>query len=330
MVHCTSGLPFKDFAACYGSIRVLGCTAHSLTHQMLTALSSGDSLFDYVIVDEAAQMPYPLTAGALRLAHRWVLVGDPMQLGPLSRAGHPLLARSLMADLLSSGDAQVAVRELRMQYRMNADIQSIANRLVYGGKLQCGNSTVAGRLVRYQPIESEPHWIRASLSAQSVVYVDTGRVTAEAQQQGRSGGSWANPEEARLVLRLVQAFIDTPTLGGAYYSLAVLCPYREQLAILQSLLASPIEAGRVEVSTVDRFQGRDADIVVISMTRCAGSGGGEDGLMDDINRLNVAVTRAKRKLVLVGARCSFVGNAMRVMDEMAEEHHWLVTLCGEQ
>ena len=290
---------------------------------MLTALASAN-LFDYVIVDEAAQMPYPLTAGALRLANRWVLVGDPMQLGPLSRGGHPLLGRSLMADLLSSG-VQIAVKELRMQYRMNSDIQSVANRLVYNGKLQCGNSEIASRLVQYQQAGFFEPWIRASLSEQSVVYVDTDGMTTETQQRRRSG-SLANPGEARLVHRLVQAFVDTPTLDGVYYSLAVLCPYREQLAILQSLLASTIEAGRVEVSTVDRFQGRDADIVIISMTRSADSNDCEDSLMDDVNRLNVAVTRAKRKLVLVGNRRSFVGNAMQVMDKMAEEHHWLVTL----
>ena len=81
----------EEIVAYHDDIVVLGCTTMAISHAALTRIR-----FDYVIVDEAAQINIPLTLGVLGMAQRWILVGDPQQLSPLCRSGNDLLSKSMM------------------------------------------------------------------------------------------------------------------------------------------------------------------------------------------------------------------------------------------
>ena len=117
--------------------------------------------------------------------------------------------------------------------------------------------------------------------------------------RGRGGGCQWKFQECEGG-RVGEELVDVFTSSNITFSLVVLCPYREQLACLAQLLHdSP-----VEVCTIDRFQGRDADVVIISLTRTGNQGpsSAKMSILDDMYRINVAITRAKKKLIMIGDR----------------------------
>ena len=280
---CSRFKSVEEIAAYHEGIKVLGCTTMAISHPVFARIR-----FDYVVVDEAAQINVPLTLGVLRMADRWILVGDPQQLPPLCKSNNDLLSKPMMQELMQAHPE--AASELRLQYRMNKEICDLANRLVYQGKLECASEQVAGQGIRFA-FDGTESWIRHCCDC-PVTFVDTGEDTVEE----RISGSFRNVGEAELIKQLVDIF----TPSSLAFSLAVLCPYREQLACLSQLLGD----APVEVCTIDRFQGRDADVVIISLTRTGNQTASptRTSLLDDMYRINVAITRAKKKLIIVGDR----------------------------
>ncbi|WFD29824.1 DNA helicase [Malassezia sp. CBS 17886] len=272
-----------------------------------TCLAAGDaalarSTFDVCIVDEASQITVPTSLGPLRYADRFVLIGDHHQLAPVVRdrgaAAHGF-AESLFQRLCDAHPA--AVVDLRDQYRMAPAIMALSNALVYGGRLRCGAPSLhtaalhvdVPAALRGAPASlPQGTWRAAVLAPENhVVFVDTDAFgTAEV----RTDSLVANPAEAQLVGSLVHSFaaggMSPPEIG-------VLTPYRQQVRVLSELLQAPC-AG--EVLTVDQAQGRDWDLVVVSLVR-ANAMGALGELLRDMRRVNVLLTRAKRKLVLVGS-----------------------------
>jgi DNA replication ATP-dependent helicase Dna2 len=121
-------------------------------------------VFDYCIVDEASQIPLPTCLSPLRFAHKFILVGDHKQLPPLVRSrlarkkGYDVSLFKLLADAHEED-----VAHLRLQYRMNEEIMSLSNRLVYEGRLKCGNREVAERKLRIAEKgldKVEEEWLR--------------------------------------------------------------------------------------------------------------------------------------------------------------------------
>ncbi|KAI3623330.1 hypothetical protein CBS14141_004113 [Malassezia furfur] len=243
-----------------------------------TCLATNDAAFarrtfDVCIVDEASQITTPTCLGPLRMADRFVLVGDHHQLAPLVReaaAASGGMATSLFEALCAAHPE--AVVSLTRQYRMNAAIMALSNALVYGGALQCGSADVA----------------------------DAALATAAAADvpQARRDGTLENAAEAALVGTLCAAF---GRAGVPPEAIGVLTPYRQQVRHLRAA----VHAG-VEVLTVDQAQGRDWPLVLVSMVRSndarqAGS------LLRDTRRINVLLTRAKHKLLLVGSARTLAG-----------------------
>jgi DNA replication ATP-dependent helicase Dna2 len=216
--------------------------------------------FEISIVDEAGQLTEPLTLGLILRARRFVLIGDDRQLPPVVRTRG--LAQSMFERLKHDPDV---VTMLKTQYRMHPEIMSISNRLFYDGRLEAGIKAVDrtppdgpdSRPVQFIPVESE--------------------------REGRS-----NPDEARMVLELVRLF--TLSHGIQPESIGVVSPFRAQVVLLRQILAGT----GVTVDTVERFQGGERDIMILSFVRSRGT-----GFVFDDRRLNVAITRARRKLVLV-------------------------------
>ena len=212
------------------------------------------------IVDEAGQLTEPLTLGLILRARRFVLIGDDRQLPPVVRTRE--LAHSMFERL--KRDSQ-NVTLLETQYRMHPDIMEVSNRFFYEGRLRSG-------------ITAEERTPPDGPDGMPVVFIPV-----ESQRDGRS-----NIDEARVVVDLVRSF--THDRGIDPGSIGVVSPFRAQVVLLRQMLAG----SRVTVDTVERFQGGERDIMILSFVRSRGT-----GFVFDDRRLNVAITRARRKLVLV-------------------------------
>ncbi|ACL67688.1 superfamily I DNA and RNA helicase [Anaeromyxobacter dehalogenans 2CP-1] len=234
--------------------------------------------FALAVVDEATQAVEPAAYLALLRADRAVLAGDHLQLPPtvLSAAAQAGgLGVSLFERLVEAhGDrARVMLAE---QHRMNARIMAFPSEALYGGALRA-HPAAAGRAIDDAPLE----------------LVDTsGRGFEEETPEGSD--SKQNTGEAELAAAEVRRLLAA---GLAPADVAVISPYDGQVQRLRQLLADEVEAG-LEVDTVDGFQGREKEAVVVSLVRS--NEAGEVGFLADVRRMNVALTRARAKLVVVG------------------------------
>lgn len=234
--------------------------------------------FALAVVDEATQAVEPAALLALLRAGRAVLAGDHLQLPPtvLSAAAQAGgLGRSLFERLVDlHGDAvKVTLAE---QHRMNEAIMRFPSEALYGGALR-----------------AHPAVARHALDDAPLEVVDTsGRGFEEAAPPGSD--SRENEGEAALCAAEVERVL---ALGVAPAEVAVIAPYDGQVQRLRALLSARVEQG-LEVDTVDGFQGREKEAVVVSLTRA--NEAGEVGFLSDVRRMNVALTRARKKLVVVG------------------------------
>uniref|UniRef100_A0A8C9RWL4 DNA replication ATP-dependent helicase/nuclease n=1 Tax=Scleropages formosus TaxID=113540 RepID=A0A8C9RWL4_SCLFO len=262
--------------------------------------------FDFCIVDEASQISQPVCLGPLFYAKRFVLVGDHQQLAPIVKSPQARalgMDESLFKRLEHHSDAVV---QLNVQYRMNSKIMSLSNMLMYGGKLECGSERTAnavlelpGRGALLQELElSVSHteylaWVQAVLEPQKpICFLDTNKVPAP---ELVTKGGISNPTEAFLVHCVVRLLLKA---GCHASNIGIIAPYRQQLSSISSLLGDSAFSA-VEVNTVDKYQGRDKSVVIVSFVRSHTEGYvGE--LLKDWRRLNVAVTRAKHKLIMLG------------------------------
>nr|CCA19997.1 DNA2like helicase putative [Albugo laibachii Nc14]CCA23290.1 DNA2like helicase putative [Albugo laibachii Nc14] len=283
--------------------KLIGITCLSIPHHAVFRKRQ----FDFCIVDEATQITEPIVLGALACAKTFVLVGDPHQLPPLVKcpqAREKGLNVSLFQRLSEVHPG--AVRQLTIQYRMNEDIMQLVNHLVYKNQLKCGNSNVAKkRLKLFWAIDGRKKSVSTLASMlenqKGVTWINTdplGELAYEskASTSGNGASKMVNEAEARVILALVEILIA----GGVQCEeIAIVSPFRAQVSRLEKLVWGR-GFTQVEVCTIDRYQGRDRGVVFISFVRCNASGRvGE--LLSDRRRLNVALTRAKQRLVLVGS-----------------------------
>ncbi len=246
----------------------------------------GDRTFDLVVIDEACQSTEPGCWIPLPRGRRVVLAGDHCQLPPtvLSReAAAQGFDVSLMERLVARhGDA--VTRLLTVQYRMNRAIMDFSSLELYDARLEADPSVENHRLADLPGVTACP------LTEEPVLFLDT--AGAGYDEDGEPDGeSRLNRQEAELVCRKVRALLDA---GVAPRDVAVIAPYAAQVRLIRERLGVP----GVEVDSVDGFQGREKEAVVISLVRSNPKG--EIGFLSDVRRTNVALTRARRKLVVVG------------------------------
>ena len=231
--------------------------------------------FDVAIVDEAGQLTEPGTLAATTLADRFVLVGDHQQLPPVVQSEDETLSRSLFQRLIEAyPDAGVL---LDRQYRMAQQIQAFASREFYDGQLRPASGEVAAQRIDDLDgvaLADLPEGLRDGVN-----FVDP---------DGRVEGN-TNPEEAETVADVVASYLDAGVDPG---DVGVIAPYRAQVAEIDKHVP-----GDVAVDTVDRFQGSSKEIIVVSFVA---TGSLEGPIFEDYRRINVALTRAKKALVLVG------------------------------
>lgn len=289
--------------------------------------------FDYCIIDEASQITLPTCIGPLRYAKRFVLVGDVYQLPPIVRnkeANEGGLDKSLFAILAEARPESISY--LEFQYRMNREIMEVSNMLIYDGKLKCGNYQVASKTMQIPQldaglksmhansncslIESSNCWLKSVLDPnKKVVFVNTDGLTCK---ESRPLGSFLQNEgEAQLIHQVTETLLKS---GIDEQDLAVISVYRSQLRVISQLLKS---RQSIEIATIDKYQGRDKDCILISLVRNNNQGNAGD-LLRDWRRLNVAITRAKSKLILFGSASTLKASALySQLIESFEKKGWV-------
>jgi superfamily I DNA and/or RNA helicase len=246
--------------------------------------------FRTVFIDEAGQALEPASWIPLLKSHRVIFAGDHQQLPPTIKsfeAAQQGLSRTLFEKGIEKFPDHAHM--LRIQYRMHEAIMRFSSDYFYEGKL-LAHPTVAHELLRpnQSPIE----------------FIDTAGCGFN-EEQDKETLSRFNKEEGGLLIRLAEHLVDE--IGIEIWieqnlTMGIITPYSAQVDYLRHLVEASSQLAplhkRVSVNTVDAFQGQERDVIAISLVRSNDKG--EIGFLSDIRRTNVAMTRAKRKLIMVG------------------------------
>ncbi|GAX76189.1 hypothetical protein CEUSTIGMA_g3633.t1 [Chlamydomonas eustigma] len=295
----------RQGAAVAEVIRGAQVIASTLTGVLHHTLDSCD--FDVCVIDEAAQALEASCWGALLKARRAVLAGDHLQLPPtiLSEAAAARgLGRTLFERLQDMYGSLVS-EMLTVQYRMNSNIMQWSSDALYQGKLTAHESVASHDLhgIRAEVSTSGSAKKKSNLPAAVAVpsaevtlpvllLVDTAGCGFEERQE-EEGDSKCNEGEAKAVMAHVESLMKA---GIPAFSIGVITPYNAQVALLKEMRPEKI-ASQLEISSVDGFQGREKEAIIISMVRSNDKR--EVGFLADQRRMNVAITRARRQCTLV-------------------------------
>lgn len=249
--------------------------------------------FDLVVIDEACQSTEPGSWCPLPFADKVVLAGDPQQLPPtvlsLEAAAEGFNCSLMQRQMELHGDS--ISRLLNVQYRMHEQIMQFSSQQFYQGQLLADASVRHHRLCDLVGVAATP------ATERTLVFYDTAGAGWEEELEP-NGLSKRNPQEAGMVMRVVNEWLEA---GVDPLTIGVIAPYAAQVRLLRDLASrrEQREAWRgVEIDTVDGFQGREKEAIVISLVRSNHEQ--ELGFMADGRRMNVALTRARRGLTVIG------------------------------
>jgi ATP-dependent RNA/DNA helicase IGHMBP2 len=266
--------------------------------------------FSTVFIDEAAQALEPACWIPILKADKVVMAGDHCQLPPTVKSKEAekaglsyTLFEKIVAILKAKPDTeQHFYTMLEVQYRMHETIMEFSNQMFYGGLLKAAESVAHHTLndnllptnTNFEPIINEVfEWIDTA---------GCGFI----EKQDTESASLQNPEEASILLQhLTTLLAHFPNLADI--QIGIISPYKAQVNLLNELIAShEVLRNHVEANTVDSFQGQERDIIYISLVRSNEEG--EIGFLRDTRRMNVAMTRAKKKLVMIGDSATLGNN----------------------
>jgi len=275
----------------FGEARVIACTLVGSANRLLDGQKFG-TLF----IDEAAQALEAACWIPIRRVSRVILAGDHCQLPPTVKSLAALkagLGKTLMERIVENKPEVVTL--LQMQYRMNEEIMRFSSDWFYGNQVESA-AEVRNRSILDLDIPME--WVAASPT-----------LTEEGKKKGEEfvGESFGriNKAEAELTLQTLQQYferIGKTRILNERLDVGIISPYRAQVQYLRSLLKKreyfkPFRS-MITVNTVDGFQGQERDIIVISLVRSNDEG--QIGFLRDLRRMNVAITRARMKLIIIG------------------------------
>lgn len=249
-----------------------------------------DLEFDLLVLDEATQSPDPLTLIPMQRVKRMVLAGDPHQLAPTvidPQAEREGLGETIFARLAAARPE--LCRMLTRQHRMHEAIMAFPNAKTYGGHLIAADEVAHHRL---EDLGAQPDPLRDS----PLVFIDTAGKGWEDERGGEDDDdpSTSNPQQAERTAAEVRRLISR---GVSPRDVGLISPYRAQLQRLEGLLQDLIDEG-LELSSVDGFQGREKEAIVLDLVRSNDTQ--ELGFLRDVRRTNVAITRARRFLLILG------------------------------
>jgi ATP-dependent RNA/DNA helicase IGHMBP2 len=246
-------------------------------------------------IDEAAQALEPSCWIPILRAERVILAGDHCQLPPTIKsieAAREGLAQTLFEKCIQRQPQTASM--LQVQYRMNEDIMRFSSRYFYHDEL------ITHETVQHHALE-KINEEGTTINLPPVEFIDTaGCGFTEAQDPETL--SRYNDEEAQLLIRQLERLIREIGIEDWTHSIGIITPYSAQVERLAKLAEASEEisilARYITINTVDAFQGQERDIIAISFVRSNEKG--EVGFLSDIRRTNVAMTRARKKLLMVG------------------------------
>lgn len=269
----------------FASSRVIACTLIGTASRVLERRH-----FPTLFIDEAAQAFEAACWAAIRHADRVVFAGDHKQLPPTikcreaERAG---LGRTLME--VVAQNKPTCVELLTTQYRMHTDIMQFSSQWFYHGRLVAATECAHRTIVPIDP---------------PLIWIDTANLGYEEEQNGLSQ-SRLNANEGILLVETLKLYVNQlgmDRLLNERVDFGIISPYKSQVQLLRRLVKQDKSLRPllpyITVNTVDGFQGQERDVVLISMVR--GNDEGRIGFLGDLRRMNVAITRARMKLIILG------------------------------
>ncbi len=244
-----------------------------------------DKKYSTVFIDEAAQSLEPASWIPITKANRVVFAGDHCQLPPTIKsykAAQDGLINTLFEKAIKRNKVDVMLTE---QYRMHKNIMGFSGKYFYKNKLQANDAV--------------KEWLMFA-EDQPLEFVDTAGC-GYFEEQDTETRSTFNKEEADLVLRHFKNYFLSVDFSQQKVpvSVGVIAPYKAQVSLLQDIFKGVEEDGmNLSVNTIDSFQGQERDVIYISLVRSNEKG--DIGFLSDVRRMNVAMTRAKKKLVVIG------------------------------
>ncbi|MCC6837848.1 MAG: AAA family ATPase [Bacteroidia bacterium] len=279
----------------FDKTQVIACTPVVSSNRMMR-----DRQFSTVFIDEAAQALEPMCWIPISRSERVVFAGDHFQLPPTVKskeAEQKGLKETLMERCMQLNDCSIM---LNVQYRMHEHIMNFSNQEFYGGNL-IADTSVKDTVLSYDENEFLLHT--------AFDFIDTAGCGFN-EELNLESLSTSNPEEANLLLKHLHALLGQYDQGNKQnkkLSIGIISPYKEQVQLLtERVNADEVlkdYGSRLAVKTIDGFQGQERDVIYISLVRS--NDDQEIGFLSDTRRMNVALTRAKKKLVVVGDSATF-------------------------
>lgn len=271
----------------FAQSRVIACTLTGSANKVLSGMK-----FSTLFIDEAAQALEAACWIAMRKADRVILAGDHHQLPPTIKcyeAARQGLDRTLMEKIVARHPESVSL--LQIQYRMNEAIMRFSSDYFYDGKVQSAPN-VKNRVILDTDIDSP------------VVWVNTEGMDCNEEFVQESFGRINKPEADLSLQQLKDYFlkIGHNRILAEHVDVGLISPYKAQVQYLRQRVKSDpfFKPYRhlITVNTVDGFQGQERDVIIISLVRA--NENGEIGFLRDLRRMNVAMTRARMKLIIMG------------------------------
>lgn len=273
-------------ASLFDEARVVACTLVGSANKILVGQK-----FSTLFIDEAAQALEPACWIAIRRASRVVFAGDHQQLPPTIKCFDAMkqgLSKTLMERIVENQPTAVSL--LKVQYRMNDEIMKFSSDWFYNGQVESDKSVQHRGILDY---DTPMLWISTSEDLE-----------AKEEFVGENHGR-INKPEAELTVNTLKEYIEK--IGVRRYiderlDVGIISPYRLQTQYIRQLIKKDAFfrqiRNTISVNTVDGFQGQERDIIMISLVRSNDQG--QIGFLNDLRRMNVAITRARMKLIIIG------------------------------
>ena len=279
-------LELRIRSSLFGEARVIASTLTGAANRVL----EGEK-YSTLFIDEAAQALEAACWIAIRKAGRVILAGDHCQLPPTVKSIMALkggLGKTLMERIVENKPEVVTL--LKMQYRMNEQIMKFSSEWFYHGMVESAPSVSHRGILDYDT---------------PMMWIDTAECDGKEEFVGENFGR-INRAEAELTLQTLQQYLEKigkQRILEESIDVGIISPYRAQVQLLRKELRKR-EFFRpyrhlLTVNTVDGFQGQERDIILISLVRS--NDGGDIGFLRDLRRMNVAITRARMKLIILGS-----------------------------
>lgn len=278
-----------------------------------TVISSSNHLtqnitFDYIIMDEASQVPVYLSLIPLMKTKKFILIGDNKQLQPIyNNNASYTLNQSIFNTLIKKYPDYYTF--LNIQYRMNKEISDIASKLYYNNKLKTNkkNSKQKIKLKNNKSI---------FLDEEAVTLIDTSKT--ELNEENTINGC-CNKYESEIIINIINQLINNDIPDN---EIGIITPYRKQKVYIKKLLK--LEKLNIECDTIYRFQGREKDVIIVSFCKSSEKAltKFQENFIANENQLNVSITRSRKKLILLGNfdMIRMAGNINSLYKEISREN----------